>query len=522
MTMTRYLCVDQSHRRHGEIVPVDVTAQVRSERALMPRPSAYLAITEEVISAVTALDPGSLNQRSADIARILSGVAAHQDLPVVLMSQHSVSRTPGHYELDDLRSAEAAIDRVVARVGTSHVAAAPGDDLLIIEDDEAGPPALVDAGSKPTAVLTRPSQRTRAIPQGVFGLDELASRLAIADGTDEALIDAIRSTPVYDTRAVVLADPWRVVITCPKAEGSSATTHETLFTGTGSPEAAIAYGTPVDGWDMAVETSALVDMAPAKEVVRVEHRVWTLIATQTLVLAALLAFGWASGALRLAARETPGWLGLSLVMAVAAISFGAIPLFAVRDPAANMNDTFVLRTLYESRLIMLRWAAAISAVLFGFALMAGVIPPLSEGGRSVPAATVTFDTSAQQVTATMRVSATDIGAGHALNVVMREYSTGDLVGTLVGDVTRNGNTSGSIALAETFALDSNARYISVLVTTNGNSPRSVCNPTVTGTPGCTVLAVPPPTPAVPQNVTNIVVPAAVTAASTIPTASPSP
>lgn len=518
--MTRYLCVDQSHRRHGENVPVDVTAPVRAERALFPRPSAYLAITEDVIAAVTALDEGS--SRATGVARILSGVAEPQDLPVVLMSQHSVSRSPGHYELDDLRSSEAAIERLAARVGTSHVPAAASDDLLIIEDDEAGPPTLVDAGNKPTAVLTRPSQRTRMIPQGVFRLNELASRLAIADDTEEAMVDAIRSTPVYDTRTAELTDPWRVVITCPKAEGSPGTTHHALFTGTGGPEAAIAYGTPVDGWDMAVETSALVDMAPAVEVTRVEHRVWALIGTETLVFAALLAFGWASGALRLAARETPGWLGLSLVLAVAAIAFGAIPLFAVRDPAANMNDTFVLRQLYESRLIMLRWAAAISAVSFGLAMLAGVIPPLSEGGRSVPAASVTFDSAAQPVTATMRVSATDIGAGHALNVTMREYSTGDQVGTLVGDVTRNGNASGSIALAETFALDPTARYISVLVTTNGESPRAACDPTITGTPGCTVLAVPPPTPAVPQNVTNIVVPAAVTAASTIPTVSPSP
>ncbi len=519
--MTRYLCVDQSHRRRGEVVPVDVTAQVRSERALLPRPSAYLAITEDVIAAVAAMGTASSSQRATDVARILSGVAEPQDLPVVLMSQHSVTRAPGHYELDDLRGAEATIDRVAARVGSAQVAAPTSDDLLIIEDDEAGPPTLVNAGSTPTAVLTRPSQRTRMVPQGVFRLDELTSRLAIADNTEVSLIDAIRSTPLYDTRTLMSATPWRVVISCPKAEGSPATTHATLFTGTGAPEAAVAYGTPVDGWDMAVEASALMDMAPAAEVTRVEHRVWALIATEALVSAALLALGWASGALRLAARETPGWLGLSLILAVAAIAFGAIPLFAVRDPEANMNDTFVLRQLYESRLIMLRWAAAISAVLFGLAMMTGVIPPLSAGGRSVPAAAVTFDAAAQPVTATMRVSATDIGAGHSLNVTMREYSAGDRVGTLVGDVTRNGNASGSAALAETFALDPTARYISVLVTTNGESPRAACDPTVTGTPGCTVLAVPLPAPAVPQSVTNIVFPPA-TVPSIVPSASPSP
>jgi hypothetical protein len=186
-----------------------------------------------------------------------------------------------------------------------------------------------------------------------------------------------------------------------------------------------------------------------------------------------------------------------------------------------MNDTFVLRTLYESRLIMFRWAAAISAILFGLALMAGVIPPLSAGGRSVPAAAVTFDTSATPVTATMQVNATNIGAGHAVNVTMREYSAGDQVGTLVGDVTRNGNASGSIAMAETFALDPTARYISVLVTTNGRSAQSACNPSFTGTPGCTVLAVPPPTPAAPQTVTNVVIPPRVTVPSVAPSATPS-
>jgi hypothetical protein len=518
--MTRYLCVDPSHRRHGDMLPVDVTAQVRSERAMLPRPAAYLAITEDVISAVADLGDAS-SRSSSHVARILSGVAEPQDLPVVLMSQHSVTRAPGHYELDDLRSTEPAIDRVAARVGTSHVMAGASDDLLIIDDDENGGPTLVEAGRQPTAVLTRPSQRTRIVPQGVYRLDELSARLAIADPTDEAMIDAIRTTPVYDARTVVLAEPWRVVITCPKPEGSPAMTHETLFTGMGAPEAAIAYGSPVDGWDLAVETSALADMAPAAEIARVEHRTWTLIATEAVVLAGLLALGWASGALRLAARETPGWLGLALVLAVAGISFGAIPLFAVRDPAANMNDTFVLRTLYESRLIMFRWAAAISAILFGLALMAGVIPPLSEGGRSVPAAAVTFDTSATPVTATMRVDATNIGAGHAVNVTMREYGAGDQVGTLVGDVTRNGNASGAVFMAETFALDPTARYISVLVTTNGRSAQSACNPSSTGTPGCTVLAVPPPTPAAPQTVTNVIIPPRATVPSLVPSPAPS-
>ena len=105
---------------------------------------------------------------------------------------------------------------------------------------------------------------------------------------------------------------------------------------------------------------------------------------------------------------------------------------------------------------------------------------------------------------------------------MREYGTNDEVGTLIGDVTRQGNASGEVSLVETVALDANARYISVSVTTNGKAPRAVCNASFTGTSGCTVLAVPSPALVVPRQVTNIVIPSIVTAPNTIPSASPSP
>ncbi|MEA2522585.1 MAG: hypothetical protein QOI81_2231 [Actinomycetota bacterium] len=515
--MTRYLCVDQSHRRHGDVIPVDVTAQVRTERAMLPSPSAYFALTEDIIASVAKLGQSPSGTTTEGVSRLLSGVTEPQDLPVILMSQHSVTRAPGQYEIDDLAATEPAVARVTSRLESSHVFAGPSDDLVIMDDAESGSTTVVGTPSQPTAVLTRPSQRTRVVPQGVFELGDLAARLAVAEPTEDASIDAIRSAPLYDVRAGADVTPWRVVITCPKAEGSPATAHATLFTGTGAPEAAVAYGTPADGWDLTLETSALSDMAPAVEVGRIEHRIWTMIGVETLVITALLAFGWASGALRLAARETPGWLGLSLVVAAAAVAFGAIPLFAVRDPAANMNDTFVLRALYESRIVMLRWAAAISAVLFGLALMSGVIPPLSAEGRSVPAASVAFNTTGQPVTATMKVAATDIGAGHAVNVTMREYAAGDQVGTLVGDVTRNGDPSGAVAIAETFALDTNARYVSVMVTMNGKTARDVCGPAATGVPGCTVVAVPAPAAAAPQQVTNIVTPPAIT----LPSPSPS-
>ena len=515
--MTRYLCGHPSHRRHGEIVSVDVTAQVRAERAWLPRPSAYLAITEDVLAAIAELPGGP--RRAAAIEGVVSGAAEHQDLPVVLMSRHSVSREPGLYELDDLRGREPAIERLMARVGASGVVANAPGDLLVIVDDAQVPEQGGSEGVR-TAVLTRAVERTRSIPQGAFRLSELASSLAIADPTEESMIDAVRSTPLYDPADPETADPWRVVIECPNIEGLSRSPHQISFTGTGAPEATIAYGTPVDGWDAAMESSMLIDMAPAEEVSRVEHRLWTLVAVEALMFASLIGFSWASGGLQLAARETPAWLGLGLLLAVGAVSFGAIPLFAVHDPAANLNDTFELAQQYESRTIMLRSAAAISAVLFGIALMAGVIPPLSEGGRLTPAASVRFNTSGRPVTATMHVTATNVGAGRTLNVTMREYTSGDRVGTLVGNVTRDGSPSGTVALVETFAVDPGARYVSVYVSTAGETP-SVCSPAATATPGCTVLAVPPPTPSLPQTVTNIVVSPAVVP-SAAPISSPSP
>ena len=492
--MTRYLCVHPAHRRHGEIAPVDVTAQVRSERAMWPRPSAYLAITEDTLSRVGAMQGASPEERSMNIARILSGVREPENLPVVLMSRQSVSRPPGLYEMDELRSSQPAVERVATRVGASHIATGLGEDLLILENEQ-DTPTIGGAGSAPTAVVTRPSQATRIIPQGVFGLWELTAHLSVAEPTEAGLIDAIRSTPSYDSRAALVTAPWRVVVTCPKTEGAPATSHQTLFTGPAAPEAAISYGTPADGWDETVEVSAEEHLAPAAEVARVEHRVWALISAEMLVLGTLLALGWASGALRFASRETPWWLGLSLVLAVGSIAFAAIPMFAVREPAANMNDVFVVETLFDSRLTMLRWAAAGSAVLFGLALMSGIIPPLSASGGSVPAATVTFDTSSQPFTTTVRVNAADVGAGDSVNVTMREYRVNDQVGTLVGDVTRGGNASGEVLIAETLALDPQARYMSVLVTTDSSGVRAPCNPSATGAPGCVVLAVPVPSQA---------------------------
>jgi hypothetical protein len=504
--MTKYLCVDPSHRRRGDVVPVDVSAQVRDERALIPRPVAYLAISEDVIAAVASLDEGPHDVRATQVARVVTGVDEPQDMPVILMARGSIEREPGRYEVADLGRTEPSIDQLLRGVGATSVDVAAGDEVVVIHGDPPDLPARPsELGS--TSLLTRQPRRTRVIPQGVFRATELIANLATSSKDEAALFDAVRSTPVWDTRSA--ADPWRVVVTCPKAEGTPPVTHDAMFTGAAEPEAAVAYGTPVDAWDVATEDSARLDMSPATEVARVERRVWFLILAEVAVTIGMLVAGWMSGALGFVAREAAAWFGLSLVLAVAAVAFGALPLFSVRDPAANMNDTFVLRALYESRIIMLRWAAAISAVAFGLALMAAVIPPLLVEQSSIPSASVSFTSSTSSVTATMRVVATDIRSERSVAVTMREFAAGDQVGTLVGHVTQNGTSSGSVAIDETFALDPSAAFVSVLVTTDRRPADVACEPGTVGSPGCTVLAVPPPaTQPIPQAVTNIVIPRA--------------
>jgi hypothetical protein len=351
----------------------------------------------------------------------------------------------------------------------------------------------------------------------VFLLSDLAANLAIAERSEPALIDAIRSTPVSD-RPAVQTDPWRVIVTCPRAEGTPPVTHDVVFTGTGDLETASAYGTPVGTWDAEVEAAALLDMAPSAETSRLERRVGMLLGAEVIVLLGLLAFGWASGGLALAARETPAWLAFGLLLAGTAIAFASVPLFASHDPSANMNDTYALEVLSESRVSLLRVAAATSATFFGFALLTGVIPPALAETRAVPAAIVTFDTSTRPITATIGVRAAGYGADDALDVTMREYtSAADGTGTLIGQVTRHGTASGMVSVSETFAVDANAAYISVVVSDAG-SPEVACSPSVTGTPGCTVLAAPQFTPTTPR-MTTIVAPTAITQTSTSPSPS---
>jgi len=81
--MTRYLCVDPSHTLGGEPAAIDLTAQVRLEREFLPRESAYLADSGDVIRRVNDLGEVDGALRAAAVRRILTGTTSPLDAPVV-------------------------------------------------------------------------------------------------------------------------------------------------------------------------------------------------------------------------------------------------------------------------------------------------------------------------------------------------------------------------------------------------------------------------------------------------------
>ena len=518
--MTRYVCAHPSHRRGSDPGSVDVTSQVRLERSLIPRTDAYLGTTEDLIEVVKGL--GDDGDRQRRIEQLITGVSDPQDLPVILMSRRSIIRQPGRYELDDLRTREPEVERVLAQVDPAFEPAARARDDVVLIPEAGAPSATATATAQAsTATITRErDQALVVIPEGVYPLHELAGNLAAAEREEDHLIEAIWDTTPIHSHVGAVTEPWRVIVTCPRAEGSPAATHDLLFTGTGDPEPAIVYGTAVDAWDAEVEAAALQDMTPGAETSRLERRTWMLLGVEVLIGVLLLAFAWASGGLALAARETTGWLALAFILGGAALAFAAAPFFAVRDRAGNMNDTYWLQYLYAARVDLFRLTAGISATLFAFALLVAVVPPLFADARPLPAAAVTFDTTTAPVTATVRVRANGFGADDTLTVTMREYGSAvDPNGALVGHVTRHGSSAGRLSIQETFAVDVNASYVSVLVS-DGRVADAACGPTATGAPGCTVLAVPQFTPTAPR--LTIVAPTTITAVSPSPTAAPSP
>ena len=509
--MTRYMCAHPSHARGDQRRVVDVSDQVRIERELSPKGTVFLAYTERVIRQVADLDPGF--DREEAVTRLLTGSPMPGEAPVMLVSERGgIDRAAGLYEVDELRRSEHLAERLLQRFASPNLASPGSDDLVIVDESEI---EATDEQRRSQGVMTR--TRSRAVPQGVFPARLLAVRLANTTGEVEAIEDAIRETPSYgEVRSREVREPWKVVITCPEVpDGGRA--HRVTFSGTGEPEPAVMYGTPADGWDAVMEDSATSDLVPSRALDRAERRLKITLLVEAAVAAGLLGITWASGALALAARETPGWLGFSLTLAAGAAVFGAVAIYGPRGAEGNANDMLVLRRFYESRIETLWWAGMVSGALFVAAIVIAVVPPVLLRGEPVPAPEITFDATDRPVTATVSVFPRDVGSDDTVVIVMRQYAESDGEASLVGRVSATGDATGTTAIQETVALDEGARYLSVLVTIEGHEGTSTCTPSSSVGPGCTVVAVPPLGAGVVRALTTVVV-----QAESTPSVAPSP
>lgn len=523
--MTRYLCAHPGHERKGRAQAVDVTAQVRLEREFLPRESSYLASTDEVIARVLALRTDDPLERVSQVRRILSGTTAPIDAPVVLAAPSAAGETgardtrdrvPGLYEMDELRRSDPSIATLLDR---RHDAGPGVDDVVVLTDAEPGPVVGETSTASETMTATQLDrvQQARMLPQGVFPVMELATRIADAAPDEDSIIEAIRTAPAMGAPAAERTGPWRVVIECPTPLGDPPVQHRVVFTGLGDHEPAEVLGTPAVGWDLALEDAAIVDLAPPTPSWRAERRLRFILVAELVIAAALAGLAWASGALAQAVRETPGWLGFAVTMAIAAFAIGLISLFGRSDAEGNANDTFVLRRYYASRMQLFSVSAMISAGIFTIALASAIVPPVLDAEPPVPAPIITFAAGSRVVTATVQLDGNDIATDDLVTVEMRQYSAEGAQGVLIGRVTATGDSAGQVLVSEAVALDRGARYMSVLVTVGGRSA-STCSPAGPSGAGCTIVSVPPLGAGVVRFVPST--PSDVLIAETLPTASP--
>ena len=192
----------------------------------------------------------------------------------------------------------------------------------------------------------------------------------------------------------------------------------------------------------------------------------------------------------MAARETPGWLGFSVVLLLGSLLFAAMPLFAPSEIDGNANDTLVIGRFYRSRLELLGWGAALSAALFALAAMAALVPPLAADPATLPAASVTFSATAVPIEATVAFAAHGIATDRTIVMDVRAFGPDDLTGTLVAHLTTTGDAEGHVGVIQSIVLANGTRFVSVGVRSGDDEPLT-CGPTASG-PGCTAISVPQP------------------------------
>jgi hypothetical protein len=469
--MTRYLCTDPSHGRGDEITPVDLTARVRTELGYLSRGAGAVRSTTGVIDRVAAVSSLDRQERARAIREILTGSADPSDTVVTLIAEPR-PEAPPRPEVD------LASERVTQRVAAGGTSRSEGQEVIRLP--EADPRSGAQA---------EPDAEGRFIPSGTYLATELAARVAAAAPEREAIIDAIERTPSYEEQEVDTLDhPWRVVVGCPRAEGDPPTRHKVVFAGTGEPTADVVFGTPAAGWDLVLEDAVGGDLAPPLARRRAERLLVSVVLVEVVVGLALLAIGWASGGLGLAAREAPGWLGVSVALALGALAVGLVAIVAPREADGNSNDMLVVDAFYRSRSTMLWTATILSASAFLLAVLLAVVPAMTARETALPAPSVTFDT-VDGVDATVTLTVADIGTDDLVRIDVLGFTDPAAAPTSVGLVTTSGGADGTAEIEETFALDPGLQTLAVAVSIDAPTP--TCGPSGASGAGCTVVPVPP-------------------------------
>jgi hypothetical protein len=491
--MTTYLCDHPSHHRAAGARPVDVSAQVRLERALVPRLPVYLAHTESVLRGVERLDPSLTDgDRVAAVQRIVTGETWPVDAPVLLLSSTTIDRAPGLYELDELRRDNPAVERIATRWLDGGTVEPVRDDVVIVHDQGADIPTGAVSAELAGVRTDLTVREATVLPQGAYPLGELSRRLADAASNEDALVEALRATPASGPlRLEGVLEPWRVVVTCPTADPATGTTHQVVFTGDGTIEPPVVTGTPAGGMDLALEGSAAVDLEPRGAVARLARRLDVLLAGELAVAALLVGLAWVSGGLAFAARETPVWLGLAIAFGLTAVAFAIVPRFAVDATDRNPDDTFELRRFYASRLELFGWAPAVSVGAFLVALLCAIAPPALADDVAIGVPSVTFATTEQPVIAHVHVEATGLSSDDLVGVELREFDDLDTIGTVVGRSEATGGPTGIVPIDTSVALRPQARFLTIQTWTGSGSAPGTCTPATGPALGCTVVAVPP-------------------------------
>jgi hypothetical protein len=509
---------------------VDVTPQVRLERMFPPRASVYLAATDEVLDRVLALPEVDPVERTRAALRILTGDPSPHDGPIVLVDGSRVQRPPGLYEIDDLRTAEPAVGELLSALADPPPSGSTSPHEVVVLGD-ADDYDTFGTSTERIGTTAPPDQRTRALPQGVFSVIELAQHLAIAPPREDDLVEATRRTALYAAPLDMRTEPWRVLVECPVPPADTAERHSVLFTGTGEPEPPVVYGVLPPTRDVFLEEAAAGDLNPANEVRRAEFRLKALLLGICAVTIAVGLVVWLAGGSAFIAREALPWLALASVLAAAAIGVASYGLLSPTVVSGNLDDLFQVRTLYQRRIRFLWRTAVTSAVVFMVAVLLVLTSALIAASASpaIPAPRIAFETTGDSTVAQVSFASQDVTRGDHLFVDARTFTSGSqLRGVTIGRVTATGDSSGRARVNESLAINGDARFLAIRVWF-GDHPIPRCSPRMANGPGCTLVTVPQPGVAVPAlalgatgRQTTVAVPSATPSSSATPTATPSP